>query len=676
MGQMAVLANRGLALSFDPSGALLSLENRATRRNYVERPGGPWKLIYSDGHCLEHEIVPEAQEPPLLEADTRRITIAYPRLLTPDGPAEITLRLTVELADDGESLWQVALENRSSITVREVWFPWIRGVRTVGGDPAADALAWPAGCGQRVPQPLARLGGDAGFRGYSLEYNRLRGLYPGPLSMQWLDLYAPDQGLYLASYDPSLQATCLYVRKHFDGEETLSLALVKYPFIGEGERWESPPSGVAAHPGDWHWGARRYRAWAHTWMQAPSPPAWVRRMPGWVCTIMKHQYGEINWDYAGISQLYNEAEEAGLDTLFLFGWYEGGHDNGYPTSYRPDPRMGGEDRLQAALAGVRARGGHAILYTQGRLLDPATSYYRAHGERLAVRTQWGLPYHESYCFWGPGTLLDVASHKQFAIACPACPEWLDQLRSQGRVVHGLGASGVLFDQIGGQPPYPCFHPDHPHQRPSLAFGEPQRRNLQALREELKAIDPEFAIVAECLTDALAGYIDITHGAWPGFQLAPDSMPELFRYTFPEHILTDRMTEREDLPEAAFAFVNGLRFNVEIDAARGSMARAPRLRAYLRALTGLQRKYARWLLEGRFVDRDGLQVENPSVAVRAYEASDSLAIVQWNPTGRPEEPACAKGRGVQVLEVTPDGQTGAAAGPLAPGAIRVAVLGSP
>ncbi len=609
---MHTLENRCLSLTFTAQASLCRLVNRATGRDYVAQPGVPWKLIYSDDHCLEREITPEGQEAPKVSASAREIVFTYTGLRTRRGPLDVTLQFAVALHGEDETLWRVSIENRAPITVREIWFPWLRGIVSVGGDPTKDCLAWPAGCGQRVANPLGRLGEDRSYRGYNLEYHRLRALYPGPLSMQWLDLYAGDQGLYLASYDPSLQTTCLHVAKHFAGRETLSLAVVKYPFAGEGESWTSMPFGVAAHPGDWHWGARTYRAWANAWMQPPDPPEWVRHMPGWVCTIMKHQYGEINWDYAGIRHLYDEAQSAGLDTLFLFGWYEGGHDNGYPTSYRPDPLMGGEEGLRSALAEVRARNGHAILYTQGRLIDPATEYYAQTGHRLAIKTVWGQPYHESYTFWGPGTLLDAASHKQFAIACPSCPEWQPLLIAQGQQVRALGAGGVLFDQIGGQYPYPCFDSGHPHAKPSHAFGEPQRRNLQALRQVLKEANREFAIVTECLTDALAGYIDVTHGAWPGFQAGPESMPELFRYTFPQHILTDRMTEREDLAEAGFAFLNGLRFNVEIDAARGSMARAPRLAGFLQALTSLYRRYAPWLLEGTFTDTDGVTTDNPAV----------------------------------------------------------------
>ena len=671
---MHTLHNRCSSLTFTDEGALVSLVNEATGRDYVTQPGVPWKLIYSDDHCLERAIIPEEQEAPQVAASAQEITFTYPRLRSRRGTLDIVLRFTVSLQGQDETWWRVNIENRAPVTVREVWFPWLRGIVSVGGDPAKDCLAWPAGCGQRVPHPLARLGRDCGFRGYNLEHHRLRALYPGPLSMQWLDLYAADQGLYLASYDRSLQTTCLCVSKHFAECETLSLAMVKYPFVGQGEEWHSTPFSVAAHPGDWHWGASAYRAWATMWMQAPDPPRWVQHMPGWVCTIMKHQYGEINWAYAGIRQLYDEALSAGLDTLFLFGWYEGGHDNGYPTSYRPDPLMGGEAALRAALAEVRARGGHAILYTQGRLIDPATEYYTQVGRRLAIKTVWGQPYHESYTFWGEGTLLDIASHKQFAIACPGCPEWRSLLVAQGQQVRELGASGVLFDQVGGQYPYPCFDPGHPHARPSHAFGEPQRQNLQALRQVLKEADSGYAIVVECLTDALAGYVDVTHGAWPGFQAGPESMPELFRYTFPRHILTDRMTEREDLTEAGFAFLNGLRFNVEIDAARGSMARAPRLARFLRALTGLYRRYAPWLLEGTFVDGDGVSTDNPAVLVRANRGVDGLAIVQWNPTEQPQAAAvCAEGRAFEALDALPDGELCPAVGPLVPGALRVTVM---
>lgn len=674
---MYTLQNRLTSLTFDPQGALLALINRQTGRNYVAQPSIPWKLIYSDDDCLEREITAEEQEPPQVEIGPQHLTFTYPHLHTGQGTLDIALRLTVQVHGEEETLWRAAIDNRAPVMVREVWFPWLRGIVSVGRDPAHDCLAWPAGCGQRIPNPLARLGGDHSFRGYSLEYNRLRGLYPGPLSMQWLDLYTADAGLYLASYDPSLATTCLHISKQFDPTETLALAIVKYPFAGQGASWDSPPAGVAAHTGDWHWGARRYRAWANAWMQTPKPPGWVQRMPGWVCTIMKHQYGEINWDYPGIGQLLTEAQSVGLDTLFLFGWYQGGHDNGYPTSYDPDPLMGGAEGLRAALADVRRRGGRAILYTQGRLLDPAADYYAHTGHRIAARSVWGQPYQESYTFWGPGTLLDAASHKQFAIACPGCPEWGEQLLAQGHAVHRLGADGVLFDQIGGQPPYPCFAEGHGHATPAEAFGAPQLRNLRALREEFKAVDAEFSLVVECLTDALAGYVDVTHGAWPGFQHGPESMPELFRYTFPEHILTDRMTEREDLAEAGFAFVNGLRFNVEIDAARGTMARAPRLAHLLRGLTGLYRRYAPWLLEGTFVDGEGAEGAANGLVHRTFRAAEGLAVVQWNPTDEPQAADLRTGGRVrEALQVAPDEDVQPAEGPLPPGALRVTLVDGP
>ena len=61
-------------------------------------------------------------------------------------------------------------------------------------------------------------------------------------------------------------------------------------------------------------------------------------------------------------------------------------------------------------------------------------------------------------------------NKYFGIACPGAKGWIDHLLWQLGLVQDLGAQGIIFDQMGGIPPYICFSKDHPHPKPSLAVG--------------------------------------------------------------------------------------------------------------------------------------------------------------------------------------------------------------
>lgn len=105
--------------------------------------------------------------------------------------------------------------------------------------------------------------------------------YPGGwMTMGWLGLYGGGRGLGLLSLDESFQTTGLYL-----GRDTptglLSAGFVRYPFLGRGE-WQSPPSLIRLHRGDWHADAGAYRAWADRawWSQTPRP-RWVDEMHGW-----------------------------------------------------------------------------------------------------------------------------------------------------------------------------------------------------------------------------------------------------------------------------------------------------------------------------------------------------------------------------------------------------------
>lgn len=363
----------------------------------------------------------------------------------------------------------------------------------------------------------------------------------------------------------------------------------------------------------------------------------------------------------------------GLDTLFLFGWFRGGHDHGYP-EYEADQAMGGEPALRAALQQVRDAGGQAILYTQGRLLDPTTAYYAQIGRKIAARTSWGGEYKEYYSYWGAGTLHDAMTGNllDFSVACPSNPEWREQLCRQAESVADLGPQGVLFDQEGGATHYLCYADNHPHRSPAEAWGRPRVDNFLAVRALLKERNPDLAVVSENLCDANAQLFDILHGGGAGFQPDRDSFPALFRTVFPEVILTNRIIGTEDMRAAGFAFVHGFRFDVEIYGAAASFGASPDLASYVRRLSAVRRRLPDHLLNGRYLAPDGpgfvgitadgrceaadIKVVCCSGGVEAVAFSgrgaDEPVVCLWNPGMREETVAvhCGALRSLTEVEV--------------------------
>jgi hypothetical protein len=461
--------------------------------------------------------------------------------------------------------------------------------------------------------------------------------------MQWFTFNNGVEGLYFGSHDKTLMTTVLNVadgavnrrssvwdpaRALADAEKVMWASIVKYPFVTAGETWNSEPIVVRLYRGDWHEAARTYRAWTDTWMQKPNPPEWLRRAPGLVFTTLKGQSGRIRSTYADLPGMLKEAQTLGINVLNIFGWMKQGFDDYYP-EYSADEAMGGEAGLKKALAEVKQAGGRSMLYTQGQLIDPASEWYRSKGPRFAAKDIWGYEYRETYGGSGSGAFMGVMRNKWFGVACPAAPGWTDQLVAQSKMVLGFGAQGSFYDQLGGAPPYPCFSKEHNHTKPSLAVGSWKVKNFQRIREVIKAHDQNAALSNELVVDCYAGWADIIWSEGIGFYTDPESFGEMFRYTFPDPIVTNRADgpERGDRrKQFGHAFSLGLRFESRVrDVQDPAMAR------YLSRLIDLYKTHADLLLEGRFVDTDGFLCDNGQVSSHAFVAGNRMAVTLWNPT---------------------------------------------
>lgn len=630
------LSNENVLVAFDGAGNLAELTNRKTGHKYVTSAAqAPWRMYYRFGSpldgALDLQIDPAAQT-----CQVRReggaLVLSYHTLkaeaVRRGQTRELQVGLDVRVSLEGDRLtFTGRIANREAdprLEITELWIPWIYGIGDMGTGRASDVLYWPERAGRRILNPYGKIAAmpAAGAPGGRRSEAALRLTYPFPASMQWFTFNNGEEGLYVGSHDKSLMTTCLSVTAHPD--KALSASVVKYPFVRTGETWTSEPVVLRLYQGDWHVAAKTYRAWADTWMERTTPPEWLRHTPGWVLPSLKGQSGHINSVYADLPAISREAKAAGINLLNIFGWVKQGFDNLYP-EYDPDEAMGGAEGLRAALSEIKQAGGRTILYTQGQLIDPSTEYYRKEGHRIVARDIWGYEYRESYGGTGQGTLLNMMRNKYFGIACPSAKGWIEHLEWQLGLVQGLGAQGIIFDQMGGIPPYICFAKDHPHAKPSLAVGPAKVRNMKRLRQVMKARDPEFAFVIELGTDCYAGLVDIIHSHGIGFWPEPEAFGEMLRYTFPEPLITNRGGGPYDRRmQLGHAFALGWRFDANLRDVRD-----PALGPYFTRLCALRNTHPDLLLDGRFVDNEGFLADNSRVSAHAFVSGNRMAVTLWN-----------------------------------------------
>ncbi len=682
---MFTLQNDFLKTCFDGQGTLTHLENKQNGRgNVIARPEPLYRVIYQLGDNWENVAYAQDQRTAVTQ-DGNTLTIRVTGLRSKDAVIDASLALTARL--DGQQLiFNAEVDNRSDALITDFFYPRVGAIKTLG-EGKID-LVWPFQSGQRITNVLERLAvtGDTFDGRFKLDMS-----YPGPASMCWMSLADGGQSLYLGSHDEKHHLTVL--RALGSEADDATLEVDKLAFVKPGEAWTCPPSVLMLYQGDWKPGADCYAAWARTWRTQAKQSDWVRNMTGYYLVINKQQFGDALWPYDTLPELYEYAKENGCDTLGLFGWYHTGHDNGYPDLAESEP-MGGADALKAGIKAVQAAGGRVTLYYQGHLMDLGSKFYREKGHKLEGKSRWNTPYFEEYSKYHQSGYLRHFSKKLFATVCPSSVEWQDLMADKADWIASFGPDGMLYDQIGGMPAYPCFDESHHHMedRPSLSYTQGRLKLLPRIRGQAKTHGDGFAFFSEHITDVYSQFLDAAHGIYSApngpkaaHAYAADAdnrpsanlnYPELFRYCFPETIVTVRNPRPFLDPRMVnYAFLYGFRYEMELryleDQRDTREGRHAEWKAYAKRVADLRKKYADLLLTGLYRADSGFVNENPALAAALYEGETRRAIAVWNDT---EEPQPVRVSGVTVRGyATPDGEGEGCPEVIAPGAVALLLL---
>ncbi|WP_308798102.1 DUF6259 domain-containing protein [Agromyces silvae] len=612
----------GLTFLYDEETGRAELRDDAVLT--AER-GRFWTLSAVHGRDRDVPVHSEDQRGTVTRLDDG-LRIAYETVRTADGDVlDVSVTVEIRAGEDGGLEFSATADAGPGVTVRELAVPIVElAERTASAD---EVLYRAEGLGRKTERPRARLAE------VHTEYMVDDGAgtwepiaYPGELSMPWQGVERDGTFLYLGRHDPEFSSVVLSAGvPPRGGPNELWLAAVTPSGRAHAQ---AGPVVLRRFDGTWRDGAAFYRSWAERWYTGPHPD--TTKLEGWQRIILRHQFGQINYRYTDLVDLFEEGRRYGLDGILLFGWWKAGFDRGYP-DYEPDDELGGAEEFARAIREIRSRGGFISLYANGNLIDRTTPYAAEHGPRVTKKDADGLDYVAGYDFARESQTLRLFSPGHFTMACHGAPEWREKMAEVARLQASLGTEAVFFDQTAYHlAAWPCYDASHEHGERTGIEGRYRAETLRAIRDAAGA----RSLGSEGMADCMIGHLNYHHGWGFGFQDGPEAFAALFRTVFPEPVVSNRLIQDERVgweDQLNHAFVHNLTFDVAIHRSRRSIEAYPGYAARVGKLIAIRTAHARPFAEGAF----RLVDDGPLHHVR-YETDTDALDVFWNRTDEPAE----------------------------------------
>ena len=652
----------------------------------VHTPGGN-KRVHAPRYldiCADKALTPEIEIEQ--QEKSARVIMTFPGLVmhtTKDGvkdqpvgadsiapvdikvglPVDMTARVEIELPEgECRSKWRMTLTNNTEWEVDTVNFPAVDGL-WLGDTWEDDVLVVPHFSGKRVINPTEKLASKAPkitwkWQEYQYVYNLGdaegalddRGAYvwylpySGSASMLWMDLYDPKEntGIYITCRTSGTHMMGLRAEAFGHTTPGAGLAISHQACLEKGT-WESEECVLAFHEGDWHWGADEYRTWFNS-VHEPVPqthrPKWFMESAGLMAHYdFQYQGGGIVHKYKDIPHIYDLAQDLGFNHLLLSGWNRDGFDFGFP-HYETNPNLGTEQELKDALADVKSRGGHVAFYINSRLCNVDFEDEQENLEKFAIVNRDGSRFQEKY----------GAANVTFASMC-INSNWRKQLlNTVNYLTHEIGADSMYLDQLAMATSVKCYNPEHEHGHVHNNWNEGY---IKLIGEMIADYDPEgMALIYEGNNDVFgpgssAQLITTLSGPFLG------GLPEVYRYTFPDQVLTDMMNPRRNSamrPEHIArhstmflyrAFVCGMYFwcyDLEWD---NTWRRDPEQYERLKKVVALRVKWLKTYGFGTFRDTVGIAQMPEGYMIKRYEIEGGVLVAAASDHGNMSGKVCVE-----------------------------------
>jgi len=619
-------------LTIDHNGNLHIIQNQGQVIQVNTSIYNLWKVILKNNlNNREYTIIPDKNV--TIDKSDKIFRLVVNSISIENKALPVKAEFTISEKDDAFCFSGSLKSDSDEWMLKELDYPIISGIQIKDNNPG---IYWPVGLGQYFNDPVE-------FGNRSLRYPDGQGA-----AMAWFSLNSNDVGMYIGSHD-SLQEIKVF-NLGYDKSLKMFGTHINTPIFDH--EYVIPEMILKIYNGQWHNAAKYYRSWYDKHFEIVKPPDWVRDDPGWLLAILKQQNMEVMWPYKDIDKLCDIAEQFNLSTISLFGWAVGGHDRYYP-NYPPDNLMGGREELKKAIDRAHSRGIKIIIYANGKIMDTSTDFYKYNGFETILIQENGRPQIQYYLKQKNSTPVI------FAQACTGSEVWRRTMYELGFQAASLGADGIIYDQVGIMNPMPCFSKNHDH-KPGLGDAKNRLQMINEARQKSREVNPDFIVMTEGTNDAIIRGIDYHHGCGLGSMISffgVDGFPELFRYTFPELIMTQRnpnpMITRTD---ANWALVYGLRHEIESrypgdveyllygtlptaesylnvvsppSIKKMNLLPAAEATKYVHSLIEFEKNNSDFFRSGKFIDEDGIEVKGNDILAKGFVNGNKIGVVAWN-----------------------------------------------
>jgi hypothetical protein len=493
---------------------------------FSARIGSGLDLVSLFLHALDREIVAEGTATPLFSVENDK-----------GEPLPLALKHCYESRGESKSVLDLGWSAPQSLSVHlEIVFSdtgeisLAPSVSNAGEEARTIALTYPNLKGCRIAPNMEHSYYLLGTRSTVLSnaHTTVDEPYGGSHPLQFMDLYAHPQGGGLAIVVEDKSLTPKRFRLNQSAEGTDLSVRFSGVVVPPNTRVSLPTAVLYVHPGDWHAGFERYRAWVRSCMKRGSPA----RMQDLFYCRRDYPLGGTGYLFdvrKGGYETQRSIDESkhslgGIDTIDISGWAYN-EKTGRVGDYRTND-LGGLPELRRAIEESHAKGVKVGLYFEGYLLDRRCA--------LAEKAlpDWHLIGKDGKGKWWSGEM-------EF-FTCPGVEPWREALADMvADVAFETGADAVYLDQIGfSDLGKSCWSSEHGHPVPSNPMVE-ERRMLEAVRAKLDERTPNVAIYTEQIPcDGLIRYIDgaFNYGMSQPNSVKTDDHPtklSLHRFAFPE-----------------------------------------------------------------------------------------------------------------------------------------------
>jgi len=531
----------------------------------------------------------------------------------------LPIDLGAELRLDGEHvIARIRIHNRSAETIRGVAFPVLDSLAPGAGDQVAKIVL--PSLGQRV-FPHTRLSAFTGERA-----NR----YPAMLAAAWLnyELGTLSLGLESRAGTASQDAWFALNEGHFRPGSAYRgryqypfVAWLSWPHIDGGETWASGEFRIHVHPGDWHQLATEHREWSRPNRAAQVKDPWRRHL-GFATYRLKRDDNTVNWTYAGLEAIAEDAAAAGFDRLVVEGWREiEGMSNPAPRGEVADPRLGGAAGLKAVNDRLGSRGIELLFAFHPALINVRADDYPSRDSLWAIRTSRNddqvMVDFLANTFDYPATL--DTGHLRIEIdPTSGATDFL--LNEASRLRSEYGIRNLLLKGVGQRAflSYARNRGTAPQDTYSLGYA----RLLGGLRE----IFADGLLLNEGFNDLVNRYGDAAY-TWDQTHDAA-----ILPYSIPWRYLSNDV-EALDYAAANTSFAHKALINLVIDGGEGTVSRYTGFVRHLLALRALKTATPSCYADAEYRDHDGLgaTVSGPEAVFSVFgnEVSGAAGIVMAN-----------------------------------------------